>query len=296
MNDTNAYENTIGGTLGGLAGVKDVRKLAPGLWGFVHANGATLRGEARRVGRWLVLEAGLPKLCRGQGLDARVAWRLAARERELPGGCKFALTSEVPPSVRLRAEVLLSEEVQVAQRLAEALAGFGAAMEVARPRKKEEEEATAASAPATLKTDLARLCRESGWPFHEGEGADLRADLETAADDGFYQAHVTEEPGRGVCARAEVAAYDSPSEEVCHALGVLLLTANAALRLARATATEGERTRLGFEVVLPTPPSGAELAEVLACLSVACRHCGREAQAMDPELAKEYLAIRNLAS
>jgi hypothetical protein len=138
--------------------------------------------------------------------------------------------------------------------------------------------------------DLVSLCRETGWPVRERQGGKmLLVDLETPGE--FYQARIEVQADR-VQIRTELPACEAVPPPCQEALGRLLLTLNACVRLARATTVEKPAgIAVQFEVVL-SQPCAVELAHAFASLSMACRLCAREAMLLqqDAALARAYMA------
>ena len=217
-------------------------------------------------------------------------WQLLQYNTEIPGGGKFTVGYNAP-LVRLCAEIPLVEGIELTQRVRAACVGFRTALAkvhgYAEPAQKMVWPESSGS-----DVDLARVCRETGWPFVERSGGGLVFDLETP--DGFYQASIEERMGQ-VLVEVEIAVCESPPDPCRQALALLLLATSGIVRMVRAVAKEtdsrSETTR--FEVMFDYFPCAAELNQALGALSTACRISGREAVLLqqDEKVAREYLNL-----
>lgn len=273
-----------------------VEQVGVSRWSFTLSNGKPLKATGRIEDGWFLLDAALHTGKKRRPIARARVWELLCCNASIPWGGKFAL-SPGGRSIRLRAEIpMLDDEVDLAARIGNVCAGLKAALRMFR-RKKTARHARSLAPRADVcraedKVDLPGLLTESGWPFAERSGGALTVELDVP--DAFYQATVQEQKHQGVRASVELAAADSWPKECRLALGVLLLTACGIVRMARGRAEEAEgRTAVGFEALLGRPTCAAELAQALSALSVICRLCGREAQALQERLvAREYLAVR----
>lgn len=209
-------------------------------------------------------------------------WDLALDNARLDGGLKYALASD-GETLRLRADIHLNADADIARRIRVVLEGLA---EKRRPTGR------GSSKPASAMPDLSALCEEAEWPFTARSGGRLAVELE--ARKAFFQAIIEPLPNGTALARAELAAWESLSEDCRKAVGGLLLSASEIVRMARGLATEEDgRITAAFEVAFPDRPSAQELRLALSALSVAARTCGREVKALGNEtVAAQYLAVR----
>jgi hypothetical protein len=132
---------------------------------------------------------------------------------------------------------------------------------------------------------------EAGWPVSGSDREGLRVDLDVPG--AFHQARVEDHHG-GVRFAADIVRIEPLRTTTRPALALLLLSASALVRMARAAVerTSGEEA-VRFEVVFDAAPSAAEIAHALSALSVACRGFAREAKALaDEAVAMRYLELR----
>jgi len=254
---------------------------------------------ARADEQWLHLDAPVA-IDKGVGTGQRPeakydAWQLLKLNYGLGGLSKIAfMPGESAP--RVRAEIPLDEEVDVAQRLREACAGLKTAAGKLHGEKTREQIAVRPASGATEAESsavLKRLCEESGWKFTERSGPVLAVDLETR--NGFYQAQVAEQFGGAISLTAELTATATPSEQSKQAIGEMLLRASGLVRLLRATVREKDAgATASFEVLFQTPPCAAEFGHGLSALAVACGLWGQAGEAMWNEtVARHYLAAQS---
>lgn len=275
----------------------------PGRWRVSLGNGAPVKATLRLDEDWLCGEAAVrSRRARRTCGGADRLWRLLRTEGRLTGGAKYVwLPSADGGRVRARAEVplLVGTDGTLERRLIDACAGLRAAV---KPYRRKRGTGRAADPPDLFNgeadeeahevaADLPTLCSEAGWPFVERTGGRLAVELETGR--GFYQAMVEAVDGT-VRWGVELASLESPAPVCRRALGVLLLTANGLVRLARAAGRDDSgRVGVGFEVVLGRPVSAGEFGHALSALSVATQLCGREVQILrDSDLASTYLSVR----
>jgi hypothetical protein len=268
-------------------------------WAFALSNGADLRATARLDDDWLLLETSMVSgscslVAESPGGSAAAwFWKLLGWNATLAGGVKFAL----PPgqsAIHLRAELPLDEEVNLTRRIVQACAGLK--MASARFHRGDGAGADGDGCAATVvaenpPSDLAAVCRESGWAFIERESGNLAVDLDVPGT--FQQALVESNTQRGVAVSVALTAGGEPPLPLCQeALGLLLLRSSAVVRMARAAVEAGESgAGARFEAVFADAPSPQELAHALAALSVAWRLAGREAGVLanDEAIARQYL-------
>jgi hypothetical protein len=274
-----------------------VEEVGPGAWDFVLNNGSMLLVTARADEQWLHLDAPVADERSGtrQRQDAKYdAWQLLKLNCGLGGLSKVALMPG-QSTPRVRAEIPLDEEVDLARRLREACAGLKTAAGKLHGEKTREQIAVRPASGATDEESsavLKRLCEESGWKFTERSGPTLAVDLETRS--GFYQAQVAEQFGGAISLTAELTAAAAPSEQSKQAIAGMLLRASGLVKLSRATIKETEAgATASFEVLFQTPPCAAEFGHGLSALAVACGLCGHAGEAMwDEVVARHYLAAQ----
>ncbi len=260
-----------------------VKQVAPRRWGFELANGRAFPVSARALDGWLVLEAAGPAVSKGE------PWSLLERTGRIGGWSKFALAPGWREA-RLRAEIPLAEGIELRQRVQEACAGFREGLHPGVAPSSEPGEPRRDEALASWPT----LLGEAGWSFTE------RADhllVDLGVPGRWQQARLDERTGGGGRLCVTIAGSEATSTLARQALGLLLLCANATIRLARAAASGQSAGEAVFEVAFGTRPSAAELGCALSALSVACRLFGREARAVEHEdVAQRYLELQGWLS
>ncbi len=257
-------------------------------WDITLRNGAVQPLRALVTDEWLMLEAPL-----AAADDPGLAWRMLEWNAGLGDVAKFVLNPD-GRKVFLRSEIPWCGGDGVSAPLDEALAGIRHGLALVhgetrgglRPVLKESDvgEETAMR--------LERVAKETGWPFVVRGPGKVAFDLETSGT--YQQALLETGSGGAVRLATELLLRDSLHEESREALGVLLLTACGAVRMARAAVDRSEElTAVRFEVCFPVLPDTDDLTRALAALSVACRLCAREAAALDDvRVARSYLAVR----
>ena len=250
-------------------------------WQFTAPDGSPLLISARTDGDWLVLEA--------DHLDPAQAsepFRDAlARNGSLAGLAKIVLDAD--GRLRLRAEIPVVEDADLAARIREACDGFASVLST-----DERDTTGAALGPeAGDALDLKRLCAEAGWEFTERGGGRLAVALEVP--DSFYQAILVAWHG-GVRVTCKLAEIEADSEESQLAIAGLLLAASGVLRMVRATmSTDQPQPVAQIEAVFGATPSPSEISRALVSESVGCSLCGRELNTLQtPAVAQRYLALR----
>ena len=237
--------------------------IEPRAWKVAIANGSEVHATARVAEGWLLFESALT------GAAGRDPWELLRWNAVLPGGVKFALRRG-DPMPHLRAELPLGVDLDVAARIGQAFAGFSAASALLAGATHVDGDGVLADGD-DAGIDLPRLCAEAGWPFVARASGALAVTLESGLE--FRQATLTTE-GNAVRASVPLVTNDGSRPAVRRmAVAALALRASAAVRMARAAATDME---LCSEVVLAGAPAPAELGHALAALSVACRLCAGE--------------------
>jgi hypothetical protein len=113
----------------------------------------------------------------------------------------------------------------------------------------------------------------------------------------WHRVRVDTRGDRDVRLAVEIGGGGAVSPLTQQALGVLLLSANGAVRLARAAVKADSKQAATFEVAFGALPSASELDLALSALSVACRLFGREAKALEDEnVARRYLELQGWLS
>jgi len=286
-------------------------------WAFTLSNGTRLAASARVADDWLLLDASLG-LALAPLAPASLMWELLRANATLGGGARFALGAD-QPTLRVRAEVPLDEDVDLHRRILEACAGFKAANGRAntcagtQTQMAADSDAAAGSpgtttaggvesAAADTEGAILERCRQTGWSASEREPGRLAVDLDVPG--AFQQAIVETRSDLSVAVTvpvldAAVAAAESRAPVCRQALGLLLLRVCGFVRMARAAAEVRDgATRARFEVVFDSQPCAAELAHAFAALSVACRVAYREAAVLwgDEAVAKSYVEHWDRAS
>lgn len=150
--------------------------------------------------------------------------------------------------------------------------------------------------PVAGESRLTDQLREYSWQFTAGGNGRLSVDLEVA--NGCYQAefwHVPE--GLRISVPVLMAGCQDNDEACRHALGLLLLRAGTAIRMAGAVARSIEDEVVPcFQVVVPAEPGGALVIHALAGLSVICELFAAEAElvSQDAGIARAYLAMQGV--
>lgn len=232
-------------------------------------------------------------------------WDALAVNASADGAAKLILR---PGDLRvtLRADVPLSPDEDPSPRLAAACEDLGrlaGALErrslVSRggdepPRAQDTQGPAVPDEPADV--DMALLLTEAGWPFVRRTSNRLAVDLGLC--DQFQQAFITPDSGRRHRVRATLAVAGTLPAATRDALGVLLLTVSAAVRLARGgCASQGEESVLFVESPLGETPAVGDVDVALCAVAMACQMAGRETRALiDERIARAYLAARGWAA
>lgn len=140
--------------------------------------------------------------------------------------------------------------------------------------------------------DLPTLLTEAGWPYVQRARSRFAVDLGVRGQ--FLQALIEPTGGAGVRLRATLGVFNSPPATTRTALGVLLLTVSAAVRLVRGGAeTGGAEPAVFVETWLDGGPTVEEVDQALSALAVAGQMVGRETRALsDERVARAYLSAR----
>jgi hypothetical protein len=263
----------------------------PGRWSFVVGGDCRRPAEAWLEADWLRFRAPL-----GGGeprqIDARTLQRMLEANAVLEGGVKFALAGQ-PDQAVLGAEICPADDpADLDVRIERVCVGIGQGLAVfadtsgALPPLDR--------APASADIDLPALCREAEWPFVERGEGQVAVALEVP--DVYLSATFRSCGQDRLC--VETPLEGRPHEAGCGraAVGVLLLAACGAVRMARATArTSDNQVQYAWQAL--TAPVAWELRYALAAISVACRVSAREVNAfVDPRIAGKYLAVRGWCS
>ena len=228
---------------------------------------------------WLTKRVELEGAARPERSTASSFETLLAWNALLAGGAKFAVS--LARRVCGGAELPWGEESASPDAVAATDAGF----DQARRLWRDVGVCTRADPlpPTAAPQELLQAAIESGWGVHARADGSLVADLECAS--GHWQARLLPLP-TGTLALVELVAIDTGSAEAREAAALLLLLAGAAVRWARpALRTIDDRPVAVLEIVLPTVPTPAAIADALSALSVACRLVGAEARALLDEAA-----------
>ncbi|MEW6207433.1 MAG: hypothetical protein AB1631_03645 [Acidobacteriota bacterium] len=252
-------------------------------WKLALANGKMVPATARATDGWLLFDAPL------DGIDDRGdLWSLLALNARLSGGAKFALAG---CHTRLRAEIVLDDEIDAAARLTETCAALKEALSLKEGLREDGPPRLSINAKDT-RASLPPLCSQAGWAFTERDEGRLAVNLE--ARNGFHQALIEESRG-GVAITTEIARMKNLSPCSRQSIGALLLRASAGLRMIRASVEESEEASIRFEARFDSLPGAVEIDRALAALSLACAMCARETRALEDDfLARRYLAAGRL--
>ncbi len=267
-----------------------VEPAGSGRWTFSMADGAAAKVRATAEEDWLTMM--LPQVSTLLDVDD---WSLLERNESLPGLWKFTVNGR-RGARQLRADLPLEadgEPAALAWRLREACEDLRELLHGLRgsPECTAFDTSGAQQQARVDAGNLAHLVKEAGWSCLERTPGNLVADLEVR--DGFGQAAIESREDNRVAVHSDIARYGSLSREQHQALGLYLLAAGGALRMARTTVVStGEGVVARSEVRL-TSPGPAELRSALAALSVAFSLCSREAQCFEDErVARMYLSTR----
>ncbi|MCP4896931.1 MAG: hypothetical protein GY906_08140 [bacterium] len=259
-----------------------------GHWTLVIGEHDEIEVDLRVDDGWLRLDTAPPGPTQGHD-----PWRLVCLNRQLHGTAKLAYPSQCA-QVRLRSEIPLDDDVDVAHLLIDALLGIEAGYNAlsgatgAAPAGADSDHTIPDS-----REDVAQLCVTAGWPVRAK--GDRTWSTTLACTRTYQQATLFDEGNSGVLVRTDLLHCGELSELCRHALGSVLLSASGSLRMVRASVASGEEESVvGFEVRIPESCSGAELIHALAALSVAGDLCSAEVAllAQSETIAHEYLDLR----
>jgi hypothetical protein len=265
-----------------------------GNWEFTLVNGKPFRVNARIENDWLVFET--------DAVDLKDSdwWSLLRLNHQLGVCTKFVLLPR-DSKPTLRTELLLSEEIDLAGRLASMRDQLVSAMGLihraaAKPIENERSE-------SSDQTSIKELCANSGWPGTERPDSTIAVELEV--EHTFQQAIV----GRDEASRLKVVCELQPllrsstgehsSLLKTEAISHLLLHVSSLLRMVRAEAVRNpdqlqqgseEIFNVRLKTLLGADVTAFELNEALVNSSVAWELTGRETQALrDADVANAYL-------
>ena len=261
----------------------EMKSRAPWRWNCAAQNGQHVSFDASVEEGFLQLSAGT-SMCGLGGCDLD---RALLRNGTLSGGVKYVLDPS-SHELRLRADIVIVDELQLADRVRLGLVGLHQGH-----AQLDECAASPAAAPRdhSLNSKAARLTQllsESCWSFTERSSNELAVSLRV---DSAPPALIATNGG-GVELILELVRCNSRESLRLRAVSVFLLTANGNLRLARASSSDRDGQRsFGFHVCLPASAVAEEVEHALSALSVAYRTCAREAAALlDQRTAQYYLS------
>jgi hypothetical protein len=261
-------------------------------WTFNLSNSRVFEGIARVDQEFLHLDVDLRWARSGGSLTAASIWDLLHFNARTQYGVKFALGGK-SPSVRLRAELpvfdgqdllysRIRDTVHAMRRALRLVQGAADSTQFDSPN------------PARSGVDLPALLGEVGFSFsRRASGLVVKLDV----PDEFFEATIGECTVRGTVASVALEACNGWPNECRTALGLMLLSATARLRMVRASAErfDDNQTAARFEVVFQGLLSAANLNHGLSALSVACGGWGKEVKALrDERVARSYLWIRDV--
>jgi hypothetical protein len=273
----------------------EIRREGPSRWSFAAGPEETIKVTASFDQDWVVMDTPLVA-CEGtQWLQPKRLWNLLHANAALTGGAKFVVAGN-PRSIRLRAEIHVTDEINLAGRIQNARVGFQEALRCFRCRKSgllvDGPEPLHPANPEPSDTRLQALCAEAGWASSGRPDGGVAVRLEVP--DGYYQATVRTD-GRGLLSMwVELASEGSWSEDCWKALAVFLLQACGHLKTVRAAARhlDSGATTAGLQVVLDPSAGSEELGRAFSALSVACNLIGKEVRVLREQVVgKQYLAM-----
>ena len=222
-----------------------VIETAAGCWEFSLGDGIAIQATACFVDAFLLFDAPAPAACELAQGPQWLRWNAA-----LAGNAKIALMPN-PWRVRLRAEILVGEETEVAPRVRDTLAGLREACRLLAGDPStfvdsRHTEPLSSDEDRNVPRNLLALLRETGWAFNERSGGSATVEIASRGD---CCRVLLEENAAGVRAAMELLGVAPPAESSRLALAALLLSASGALRLARPYVEDvGERFSCGFAV------------------------------------------------
>ena len=242
----------------------------------------------RLDGDWLLLHRPVRRVIpRTQLLD------LSRRNAGLDGLVKFACLPG--RRVEVRAEIPLDAELDLELQINATVRGFdraNAALRRTAPKPGPAQTSQPDLEPAGPLDELAALCSGSGVAFSTRDDGALSVELPGVA--GVCGHARLEQPrgaGGGFRAGLVLGECGGLGPEPMEALGVLLLSASATVRLVRAVVRPGPDGEMaGVEVEWPGSVNDRALEHALGALAAAGRFFGREVNAIcDQVVARAYL-------
>ena len=267
-----------------------VKSSGHGGWTFTVSNGSVLPASASLDADWLGFEAVLPAK-RGDGMDAEGLWRLLVWNGRIGGGARY---TAVPGSGRVcvRADVPVCAGVDVSARVKEVCAGLAAAHHRYRSGGKRKRGGVGSKDDGSTAAGerVSELCRSAGWETTDRSSGEVLVELEVPGS--FQQARATVGGDGGVVFGVRLLDGSDLCGASRGAVALMLLSASRTLRMVRATAEAGAEGAVGFEVALGPGAGSAEAGHALCALSVACRDCSEEAEALcEASLAEQYWEV-----
>ncbi len=272
--------------------VAEVTQNTPWDWTFSLANSIGLEGSARVDQEFLHLDVDLRKARISDSITGASVWDLLHFNARTQYGVKFALGGR-SPSVRLRAEIPVADGQDLLySRIRDTALGMQGALRLIQGAA--DSTRLDSPNPGRSGVDLVALLGEVGFSVSRRANG-LVVKLEVP--DEFFEATIGECEVRGTVASVALEACNGWPNECRTALGLMLLSATARLRMVRASAEriDDNQTAARFEVILQGLLSAANLNHGLSALSVACGRWGREVKALrDERIARSYLWIRDV--
>jgi len=270
-----------------------VKQTSTGRWDCVLRNGAVCTGAAWIEDGWFAVRAD------AEGSDAAVVdggamWRRLTDDAHLEGGAKFALRPGCR-EVRVHVDIPLTGQAdRLIERIDRACRGVkGAFARLAGTATDETPRVCGEFETAAVKA----WCEEAGWIASERSSGDLAVGLDVPGRSD--QAVIAAAGDSELRLETLLVDYREMSPITRRALGLMLLTAADAVRLARPVGFESDDlAAVGFIADVDQAANVGELHEALSALSVACRICGNEIEAVadDETTAQQYLSARGWAS
>jgi hypothetical protein len=272
----------------------EILQEGPSRWSFCAPSEETIKVTASLDQDWVFMDAPLA-VCEGaRWLQSKRLWNLLLANAALTGGAKFVVAGR-PPSIRLRAEIPVTDEIDLAGRIRHACLGFREALACFRRKKSglsmDRPEPLSPANPGPSDAHLQALCTEAGWASSGRPDGGMAVRLEVP--DGYYQATVRSDDCGSLSIWTELVSEPWP-EDPWKALGVFLLQASGHLKTVRAAARylDSGTTTAGLQVLLNPSAGSDELGRAFSALSVACNLIGKEVRILrDEVVGKEYLAM-----
>jgi len=273
----------------------EIRKESPSRWSFVTGPDETIKVTASVHQEWVVMHTPLAA-CEGtQWLQPKRLWNLLHANAALTGGAKFVVAGN-PRSICLRAEISVTDEIDLAGRMRNACVGFQEALRFFRRKRSglsvDGPEPFGPANPGPSDTRLKALCAEAGWASSGRPDGGVAVRLEVP--DGYYQATVRTDDRGSLSMWVELASEESWPQDSWKALGVFLLQACGHLKTVRAAARhlDSGTVTAGLQVVLNASARSEEFSRAFSALSVTCNLIGKEVKILHEEVVgKEYLAM-----